>query len=153
MAEEPTVGRILVVHGPNLNLLGQRERQIYGQSTLATINQRLRDSAQQAGHEVDIFQSNHEGALVDYIQQQGPQADILIINPAAYTHTSVAIRDAILAVNIPVIEVHLSHIYRREAFRHRSYFADIAVGQVAGFGAHSYFLALQAACHVLRQVS
>jgi 3-dehydroquinate dehydratase-2 len=145
------VGRILVVHGPNLNLLGQRERQIYGQTSLAEIHQRLSECAQQAGHVVEMWQSNHEGELVDYVQRHGPQADILIINPAAYTHTSVAMRDAILAVNIPTIEVHLSNVHRREAFRRHSYVADIAVGQVAGFGPYSYLLALHAACHWLRQ--
>jgi 3-dehydroquinate dehydratase-2 len=144
------VGRILVLHGPNLNLLGQRERQIYGQTSLAAINQLLSEWACQNGHEVDIFQSNHAGELVDYLQQHGPQADILIINPAAYTHTSVALRDAILAVNIPAIEVHLSNVYQREAFRHHSYLADIAVGQVAGFGPQSYLLAVQAACSLLQ---
>jgi 3-dehydroquinate dehydratase-2 len=145
------VARILVLHGPNLNLLGQRERQIYGQTSLAEINQLLSEGAQQAGHTVEILHSNHEGELVDCLQRHGPQADILIINPAGYTHTSVAMRDAILAVNIPVIEVHLSNIHRREAFRRHSYFADIAVGQIAGFGSHSYLLALQAACQLLRQ--
>jgi 3-dehydroquinate dehydratase II len=145
------VARILVVHGPNLNLLGSRERHIYGQTTLMDINQRLQECAQQEGHTVEFFQSNHEGELVDYIQQQGARADFLILNPAAYTHTSVAIRDAILAVGIAVIEVHLSNIHRREAFRRHSYMADIAVGQVAGFGPHSYRLAFEAACYLLRQ--
>jgi 3-dehydroquinate dehydratase-2 len=145
------VARILVVHGPNLNLLGTRERHIYGQMTLADINQMLQECAQQAGHSLDVWQSNHEGELVDYIQQQGSQADFLLLNPAAYTHTSVAIRDAILAVGIPVIEVHLSNIYRREPFRRQSYIADIAVGQVAGFGPHSYRLAFEAACILLQQ--
>jgi 3-dehydroquinate dehydratase-2 len=140
-----------MVHGPNLNLLGQRERQIYGQTLLVDIDQMLREFAQREGHAIEMWQSNHEGELVDWIQRHGAQADILIINPAAYTHTSVAIRDAILAVNIPVIEVHLSNIHRREAFRRHSYFADIAVGQIAGFGPHSYLLALQAACSLLRQ--
>jgi 3-dehydroquinate dehydratase-2 len=118
---------------------------------LSEINQMLRESAQQAGHTIEILQSNHEGELVDSIQRHGPQADILIINPAAYTHTSVALRDAILAVHIPAIEVHLSNVHRREVFRRHSYVADIAVGQVAGFGPSSYLLALQAACQVLRQ--
>jgi 3-dehydroquinate dehydratase II len=144
------VGRILVLHGPNLNLLGQRERQIYGQTSLAAIDQMLCEYACQDGHEVEIFQSNHAGELVDYLQQRGPQADILIINPAAYTHTSIAIRDAILAVNIPAIEVHLSNVYQRDSFRQHSYLADIAVGQVAGFGPQSYLLALQAACFLLQ---
>lgn len=145
------MGAILVLHGPNLNMLGRREQQIYGQTSLDAINAMLRQGAQQAGHQIDIMQSNHEGALVDCIQQRGAQADILIMNPAAFTHTSVAIRDAVLAVNLPLIEVHLSNIYRRESFRKHSYFADIAIGQVAGFGAFSYQLALHAACDVLRQ--
>lgn len=145
------MGAILVVHGPNLNMLGRREQQIYGQTSLDTINAMLRQGAQRAGHQIDIRQSNHEGELVDFIQQRGPQADILIMNPAAFTHTSVAIRDAVLAVNLPLIEVHLSNIYRREPFRKHSYFADIAIGQVAGFGAFSYQLALDAACNVLGQ--
>lgn len=145
------MGRILVVHGPNLNLLGTRERHLYGQTTLAEINQMLQECAQQAGHAIEMLQSNHEGELVDYIQQQGARSDVLLINPAAYTHTSIAIRDALLAVGIPVIEVHLSNIYRREAFRQHSYIADIAVGQVAGFGPYSYRLAFEAACALLRQ--
>jgi len=145
------MAQILVVHGPNLNLLGTRERQIYGQMTLAEIDQMLRQSAQQSGHTIEIFQSNHAGELVDCIQQQGAQANVLIINPAAYTHTSIAIRDAILAVGLPVIEVHLSNVYQREAFRRHSYLADIAVGQIAGFGPQSYRLAMEAACALLCQ--
>ena len=145
------MARILVMHGPNLNLLGTREPQIYGQTLLAEIDQELRQRAMAAGHELETFQSNHEGALVDCIQQRGMQAALLIINPGAYTHTSIAIRDAILAVGVPVIEVHLSNIYRREPFRRQSYLTDIALGQVAGFGPHSYMLALQAACHWLQQ--
>lgn len=145
------MGHILVLHGPNLNLLGTREQHVYGHTSLAEINQQLQQEAAQAGHTIDCWQSNHEGELVDWIQKRGPQADILLLNPAAYTHTSIAIRDAILAVNIPVIEVHLSQIYRREPFRRQSYMADIAVGQVAGFGPHSYVLAFQAACELLQR--
>ena len=145
------MARILVMHGPNLNLLGTREPQLYGQTSLAEIDQELRQRAIAAGHELETFQSNHEGALVDYIQQRGTQAALLIINAGAYTHTSIAIRDAILAVGVPVIEVHLSNVYRREPFRWQSYLADIALGQVAGLGSHSYLLALQAACNWLRQ--
>ncbi len=145
------MGRMLVVHGPNLNLLGTREQQIYGQTTLADINQQLQREAAQAGHELTCFQSNHEGELVDWIQQHGPTADVLILNPAAYTHTSVALRDAILGVAIPAIEVHLSNIHRREPFRRHSYFSDITVGQIVGFGAHGYILAFHAACHLLHQ--
>jgi 3-dehydroquinate dehydratase-2 len=144
------VGHILVIHGPNLNLLGTREPEIYGATTLAEINQRLQREAEAAGHTLSFFQSNHEGAIVDCIQQQGKHlggvADILMINPGAYTHTSVAIRDAILAVALPAIEVHLSNIHQREPFRHHSYFSDICIGQVVGFGPQSYSLALQAAC-------
>ena len=143
------MAHILVLHGPNLNLLGTREQQIYGAMTLGEINQRLRQESVSAGHAMTILQSNHEGELVDAIQQQGSQAAVLIINPGAYTHTSIAIRDAILAVNIPTIEVHLSNIFRRESFRRQSYLADIAVGQIAGFGPQSYFLALQAACNLV----
>ena len=145
------MGHILVLHGPNLNLLGTREQHVYGHTSLAEINQQLQQEAAQAGHTIDCWQSNHEGELVDWIQKRGPQADILLLNPAAYTHTSIAIRDAILAVNIPVIEVHLSQIYRREPFRRQSYMADIAVGQVAGFGPHSYVLAFQVACELLQR--
>jgi 3-dehydroquinate dehydratase-2 len=145
------VARILVVHGPNLNLLGTRERQIYGQTTLEEINLMLQACARQAGQTLETFQANHEGALVEYIQQHGARSDCLILNPAAYTHTSVALRDAILAVGLPVIEVHLSNVYRREAFRRQSYITDIAVGQVAGFGPQSYRLAFEAACYWLQQ--
>ena len=145
------MARILVMHGPNLNLLGTREPQVYGQTSLAEINQDLLQRAALAGHELETFQSNHEGALVYCIQQRGTQAALLIINPGAYTHTSIALRDAILAVGIPVIEVHLSNIHRREPFRRQSYLADIALGQVVGFGPSSYVLALQAACHWLQE--
>jgi 3-dehydroquinate dehydratase II len=140
------MGHILVIHGPNLNLLGTREPGIYGATSLPEINQRLQQDAEDAGHTLSFFQSNHEGAIVDHIQQQGAEADILIINPGAFTHTSVAIRDAILAVALPAIEVHLSNIHQREPFRHHSYFSDICIGQVVGFGPQSYRLALQAAC-------
>ena len=143
------MARILIAHGPNLNLLGSREQHIYGSTTLAEINRDLEREASLLGHEAECFQTNHEGELIDWVQSHGPQADILILNPAAFTHTSVALRDAILGVAVPVIEVHLSNIYRREPFRAHSYIADIAVGQVAGFGPHSYKLALQAAHQVL----
>ena len=108
------MARILIAHGPNLNLLGSREQHIYGTTTLADINQNLQQEASRLGHEAECFQTNHEGALIDWIQTRGRQADMLILNPAAFTHTSVALRDAILGVSIPVIEVHLSNIYRRE---------------------------------------
>jgi 3-dehydroquinate dehydratase-2 len=135
--------RILVINGPNLNLLGTREPQRYGTVTLPEIEQRLVEQARAAGAELSCFQSNSEAALVDRIQQAGTQGiDFIIINPAAYTHTSVAMRDALAAVRIPFVEVHLSNIHAREAFRSRSYFSDIAVGIVSGMGAKGYELAL-----------
>lgn len=134
---------ILVLHGPNLNLLGLREPEHYGSGTLASINQTLSDNAKQAGVELEAFQSNAEADLVSKIQSIATKnVDFVIINPAAYTHTSVAMRDALSAVKVPFIEVHLSNIYAREAFRHHSYFTDIAVGVISGLGAHSYTLAL-----------
>lgn len=133
-----------VLHGPNLNLLGTREPGIYGATTLSQINQGLAAQAQAAGAQLEAFQSNHEGALVDRIQQ-APTAGVkfIVINPAAYTHTSVAIRDALAAVGIPFIEVHLSNIHRREAFRHHSHLSELAVGVIAGLGPSGYRLALQ----------
>jgi 3-dehydroquinate dehydratase II len=137
--------RILVLHGPNLNLLGRREPQIYGQVTLEEINHRLQRYAAEHHVEIEILQSNHEGGLVDAIQGATGRVDALIINAGAYTHTSVALRDAIAAVDIPTIEVHLSNLARREAFRHHSYLTEVAVGQIMGFGADSYILGLHAA--------
>ncbi len=137
---------ILVLHGPNLNLLGTREPQVYGATDLATINADLAAIAQAHGHRLDSVQSNAEHELVDRIQASRLDGtDFILINPAAFTHTSVAIRDALAAVAIPFIEVHLSNPHRREPFRHHSYFSDLAVGVVAGFGPLSYRLALQAA--------
>ncbi|VCU69508.1 3-dehydroquinate dehydratase [Pigmentiphaga humi] len=136
--------RILVLHGPNLNMLGTREPGIYGATTLADIDARLRALAQQHGAALESFQSNHEGALVDRIQAAlGEGVDFIVINPAAYTHTSVAIRDALAAVALPFIEVHLSNVHKREAFRHRSYFSDLAVGVIAGLGADGYDAAVR----------
>lgn len=135
---------MLVVHGPNLNLLGQREPQIYGRTGLKEINSKLVELAVQLGLTVETFQSNSEGAIIDRIQQARNQADAVLINPGAYTHTSVAIRDALQTLDAPVIEVHLSNVYRREPFRHHSTIADIVVGRVMGFGADSYMLALRA---------
>jgi len=137
--------RILVIHGPNLNLLGEREPEIYGRVTLAQIDSQLRRLGGELGVAVDTFQSNSEGALVDRIQAARGQYHALVINPAAYTHTSVAIRDAIQMLGIPVVEVHLSNVYRREPFRHHSTIADVADGRIMGFGPHSYYLALRAA--------
>lgn len=134
---------ILVLHGPNLNLLGTREPEIYGRESLEDINRRLVDAARSAGAELQCFQSNHEGALVDRIQQAGREGvGFIVINPAAYTHTSVAIRDALAGVKIPFIEVHLSNVHAREAFRHRSFVSDIAVGTICGLGSRGYDLAL-----------
>lgn len=134
---------ILVVNGPNLNLLGTREPDKYGTTTLAAIEHSLAGQAQQAGAAIGFFQSNSEAALVERIQQAGQQGvDFILINPAAYTHTSVAMRDALAAVGIPFVEIHLSNIHAREAFRQKSYFSDLAVGVVSGLGAQGYALAL-----------
>lgn len=142
--------KILLLNGPNLNLLGTREPGIYGANTLAAIEQRLKDLAQAAGAELTAFQSNAESDLVDRIQQAMPGGvGFIIINPAAYTHTSVAMRDALAAVKIPFIEVHLSNVFAREAFRHHSYFTDIAVGIISGLGAKGYELALAYALDAL----
>ena len=135
---------IWVLHGPNLNLLGTREPGIYGAATLAAIDRGLLEQATSAGALLESFQSNHEGVLVDRIQSaRAAGVDFIVINPAAYTHTSVAIRDAFAAVAIPFIEVHLSNIHRREAFRHHSYLSELAVGVVAGLGPAGYRYALQ----------
>jgi 3-dehydroquinate dehydratase II len=134
---------ILVLHGPNLNLLGLREPEHYGNATLASINQTLTDAALKAGVKLETFQSNAESELVAKIQSIATaKIDFVIINPAAFTHTSVSMRDALSAVKVPFIEVHLSNVYAREAFRHHSYFTDIAVGVISGLGAHGYTLAL-----------
>ncbi|MDZ7751657.1 MAG: type II 3-dehydroquinate dehydratase [Gammaproteobacteria bacterium] len=140
------MGRILVLHGPNLNLLGTREPDKYGTETLAAIDARLVALAEEAGLGLDCYQSNAEHALIDRIHGAAA-ADVgfIIFNPAAFTHTSVALRDALLAVDIPFIEVHLSNVHRREGFRRRSYFSDIAVGVISGFGAEGYDMALSAA--------
>lgn len=135
---------ILVLHGPNLNLLGQREPGVYGSATLNDINQLLEQEALVLQVKVSIQQSNHEGVLVDAIHSMLGQYQGLLINAGAYTHTSVAIRDAIAAVNLPAVEVHLSNIYRREDFRHHSFIAPVAIGQISGFGSDSYRLGLQA---------
>ncbi len=135
---------VLVLHGPNLNLLGLREPEIYGAVTLAQIDQRLVELGHSLKIEVSSLQSNHEGLIVDAIHSAREQHQGIIINAGAYTHTSIAIRDAISAVQIPTVEVHLSNIYKREEFRHHSYLAPIVVGQISGFGADSYYLGLQA---------
>ena len=138
--------RILVLHGPNLNLLGSREPDIYGRVTLSDIHARMESRAKSAGFQLESFQSNHEGELIDRVQSARDEGiEFIIINPAGYTHTSVALRDALAAVAIPFIEVHLSNVHAREAFRHTSYFSDIAAGVICGLGAQGYDLALEAA--------
>ena len=141
---------VLVLHGPNLNLLGQREPGIYGSVTLDEINSLLQEEGRKLQAKVSTMQSNHEGVLVDAIHGAIQEHQGILINAGAYTHTSVAIRDAIAAVKIPTVEVHLSNIYQREAFRHHSYIAAVAIGQISGFGADSYRLGLQALVHHLR---
>lgn len=142
-----------MLHGPNLNLLGTREPGIYGSKTLNDINHQLHQEAAQLQAKLSILQSNHEGALVDAIHAAQGIHQGLLINAGAYTHTSVAIRDAIAGVGLPTVEVHLSNIYRREEFRHHSYIAPIAIGQISGFGPDSYRLGLQALIQYLRQAA
>jgi 3-dehydroquinate dehydratase-2 len=142
---------ILVLHGPNLNLLGKREPGVYGKVTLDEINRRLEQEAQALAVSLTSLQSNHEGALIDAIHDAMSLHHGILINPGAYTHTSVAIRDAIAGVNLPTVEVHLSNIHRREEFRHHSYIAPVAIGQICGFGAESYRLGLHALVNYLQQ--
>jgi len=141
--------RVLVIHGPNLNLLGEREPEVYGRIKLRDIDRELKRLGRELGLAVDTFQSNSEGAIVDRIQKARNRADLVLVNPGAYTHTSIAIRDALAATGLPVIEVHLSNVYQREAFRHHSTIADLAVGRIMGFGAEGYYLALRAAATLL----
>jgi 3-dehydroquinate dehydratase-2 len=143
------VKNILVIHGPNLNLLGTRETDLYGNLTLDDINDKLSILAKELGVSASFYQSNSEGDLVNKIQGALGKCDAIIINPGAYTHTSIALRDAILGVSIPTIEVHLSNIYQREEFRKKSMLADVAVGQITGFGVESYLLGLRAAVKVI----
>ena len=141
---------IQVLHGPNLNLLGTREPEIYGATTLADINARLTLQAVDGGHRLQHFQSNAEHELIERIHRARQEGvDFILINPGAFTHTSIALRDALLGVDIPFIELHLSNVYAREPFRQHSYFSDVAVGVISGFGAQSYALALEAACSQL----
>ena len=140
------MAKLLVLHGPNLNLLGTREPEVYGRTTLADIHALMEARARAAGVQIESFQSNHEGELIDRVQAAGSEGiEFIILNPAGYTHTSVALRDALAAVGIPFIEVHLSNIFAREPFRHHSYFSALAVGTICGLGAEGYALALEAA--------
>ena len=141
--------RILILNGPNLNLLGKRQPEIYGRLTLEEISREIRSLAKQLSVTVEIRQSNNEGELVDWIQQAPAQFGAIVINPEAYTHSSVAMRDAIIAAGIPAIEIHISNIYKREDFRKHSYIAGVAVGQITGFGVQSYLLGLRAAVECL----
>jgi 3-dehydroquinate dehydratase II len=140
--------KILFLNGPNLNLLGQREPDVYGRTTLADIEKQVRERAAQLKVEIDFWQSNVEGELVGWIQEAKGKFDTIVLNAAAYTHTSLALRDAIAAVSVPTIEIHLSNIYAREEFRHKSLIAPVCRGQITGFGKKSYVLALEAAVHV-----
>ena len=143
--------KVLVIHGPNLNLLGTREPEIYGKMTLKDINHQLIQAGKELGLEVTAIQTNLEGEIINQLHQAIPTQDGVIINPAGYTHTSVAIRDAIAAIDLPVIEVHLSNVYSREEFRHKSLLAPVCVGKIVGFGWRSYLLGLQAMSYILKE--
>ena len=142
--------KILIIHGPNLNMLGTREPDIYGNQTLEEINTALKAQADSLGFQIETFQSNHEGDIIDKIQQAHDSFDGIIINPAAYTHTSIAIRDALSLLNVPVVEIHISNIYQRESFRHTSMMSVIVTAQVSGFGPHGYMLALGGLAQLLK---
>ena len=149
MVTRKTKRSVLVVHGPNLNMLGTRETNVYGNRTLADIDAELRSLGADLGMTVESFQSNSEGELVSALQNARGRHAAVLINPAAYTHTSVAIRDAVLTLDVPVVEVHLSNIHKREEFRHRSLLADVVVGQITGFGPASYLLGLRALAELI----
>jgi 3-dehydroquinate dehydratase-2 len=149
MAADSSKQTVWVIHGPNLNTLGQREPEVYGHTTLSDIDAGLKERGEQLGLKVETFQSNHEGEIVEKIQGIANSAGGVIINPAAYTHTSVAIRDALLLLDTPIVEIHLSNIYKREPFRHTSMVADIATGQISGFGVDGYTMALEAVARMI----
>jgi 3-dehydroquinate dehydratase-2 len=150
MNQEKSKVKVLVIHGPNLNMLGKREPEIYDSTTLDEINAELEHLGMTLGIFVETFQSNHEGAIVDKIQEAGATQNGIIINPAAFTHTSIAIRDALLAIDIPIIEIHISNIYKREPFRHKSFISDVADAQIAGLGIKGYSIALKALAEMIR---
>ena len=150
MEEAKNAKKVLVIHGPNLNLLGTREPEIYGKTTLDEINSSLEELGSRLGLTVEIFQSNHEGAIVDKIQQAVSMQKGLIINPAAYTHTSIAIRDALVMLDIPIIEIHISNIYKREPFRHQTLIGDVVTAQIKGFGVQGYTMALEALAKMIK---
>ena len=145
------MAKVLVLNGPNLNLLGTREPEIYGSTTLADIEQRMVARAAEAGIAIDFYQSNHEGNLVDKVQEANHNYDYIIFNAAAFTHYSIALRDAIAAIDVPLIEVHISNIHQREEFRHNSVIAPVAMGQICGLGIESYMAALEAVIYKLRK--
>jgi len=145
--------KILILHGPNLNLLGKREPQQYGSITLDEINELIKEFGKEKKIDIDIFNSNYEGEIIDRIHNAIDNFDGIVINPGAFTHTSIAIRDAIVACGIPTVEVHLSNIYKREEFRHKSYFSDIVVGVITGFKEQSYILGIRAIMHCIKHVA
>jgi 3-dehydroquinate dehydratase II len=151
MNQEKSKVKVLVIHGPNLNMLGKREPEIYDSTTLDEINAELEHLGMTLGIFVETFQSNHEGAIVDKIQEAGATQNGIIINPAAFTHTSIAIRDALLAIDIPIIEIHISNIYKREPFRHKSFISDVADAQIAGLGIKGYSIALKALAEMVQE--
>ncbi len=142
--------KILVVNGPNLNMLGTREPEKYGHATLIEINEIMAGEAEKNGFQLLHFQSNSEGEIIDFIQKEGRDSAGMVINAGAFTHTSIAIRDAILSVGLPFVEVHVSNIFKRESFRHHSYLSDIAIGMITGFGPDSYYLGIEALCRYLK---
>ena len=149
MPENDSRKKILVIHGPNLNMLGQREPHIYGHQSLDEINAQLQALGEKLGIDIETFQSNHEGAIVEKIQQAVGSCHGLLINPAAYTHTSIAIRDSLVLLSIPVVEIHLSNIHQREPFRHKSMISDVVTARISGFGPYSYVLALEGLANML----